>query len=141
MRFAIFCLIPLSLLFAELSQPQKKAARREMIELDVAVRNLTSIAATGDKKMLEDTLDRLIAWQMKDHPEHGKSFKEVLASWEKNGAIRFARSIHSEAHALRGFASGRGKFNGADWTRIDQGIIKILAACRGCHELAMKESK
>lgn len=112
-----------------------------MIELDVALRNLTSIAATGDKKMLEDTLERLVAWQIKDHPEHGKAFKEVLANWEKNGAIKFGRSIHGEANAMRNYAAGRSKFSAPDWARIEQGTLKILTACRGCHEMAMKESK
>lgn len=39
---------------APLSVTEKKAVRREMIEMDIAVRNLTTIIATGDRKMLDD---------------------------------------------------------------------------------------
>lgn len=141
MRYIILCLVPLPFLSAEFKDQQKKAARREMIELDVAARNLTSIIATGDKKMLEDTLERLVTWQIKDHPEHGKAFKEVIAAWEKSGAIKYAKSIHNEANAMRNYAAARGKFNATDWVRIEQGSIKILTACRGCHDMATKDGK
>lgn len=129
----------LPLCAASLSIAEKKAVRREMIELDIAVRNFASIIATADKKMLEDTLDRLVNWQIKDHPEHGKVFREVLTKWENSGVLKFGQKVHVEASAIKSYAQGRGKFSDADWARIDQGFLKILHACQGCHEMTYKK--
>lgn len=137
---AILVAMPVTLIFAgALSVAEKKAVRREMIEMDVAVRNLTSIIATSEKKMLEDSLERLITWQIKDHPEHGKNFRSALARWETKGALKFGKQVQAEANALRSYTAGRGKFTPADWTRIHSGLSKILTACQGCHNITRKE--
>jgi hypothetical protein len=125
---------------AGLTSAEKKAVRREMIEMDVAVRNLTSIIATSDKKMLEDSLERLVVWQIKDHPEHGKGFRSALGKWETKGALKFGKQVQSEANALRSYTQGRGKFQPGDWARVESGFIKILKACQGCHELTRKDN-
>ncbi|MBV6494531.1 MAG: hypothetical protein LDLANPLL_02564 [Turneriella sp.] len=139
-RYASFFLLLAScLLAAALSTSERKAVLREMIEMDVAVRNLTSIIATSDKKMLDDTLQRLVRWQIKDHPEHGKPFRSVVGKWEKQGLIRYAYALQKQAEELRVYALKRGKFNANDWMRTKEGFIKILAACQGCHNETNKE--
>jgi len=127
------------LVAASLSTPEKKAVRREMIELDIAVRNMTSIIATGERKMLDDTLERLVTWQIKDHPEHGKVFREVLKKWESSGAIKFGHKVHTEANQLRGFVASHAKFGEAEWSRVQQSFQKILSACQGCHDMTYKK--
>ena len=143
MRFRALVLavfLPSALIFAAgLSVAEKKAVRREMIEMDIAVRNLTSIIATSEKKMLEDSLERLIVWQIKDHPEHGKNFRTALTRWESKGALKFGKQIQSEANALRNYTAGRGKFTAADWARMQNGLMKILGACQGCHDITRKD--
>ncbi|MBX3723408.1 MAG: hypothetical protein KF713_16305 [Turneriella sp.] len=138
---AAFCLLSGALFAAGLSVAEKKAVRREMIEMDIAARNLTSIVATGDKKMLEDSLERLIVWQIKDHPEHGKNFRSALGRWENQGALKFGKQIQTEANAMRSYVQAHGKFSAGDWARIETGLTKILAACRGCHDITRKEDK
>lgn len=127
------------LLAAALTANEKKAVRREMIEMDIAVRNLTTIIATGDRKMLDDSLQRLVGWQMKDHPELGKALRNTIAKWEQSGAGKYATQVQREAQAMRGYA-GRGKFNGQDWSRMTQGLSKILTSCQGCHEMTRKDN-
>ncbi len=131
---------PTLLFAAGLSVAEKKAVRREMIEMDIAARNLTSIIATSEKKMLEDSLERLITWQIKDHPEHGKNFRSALSRWESKGALKYGKQVQTEANAMRSYAASRGKFTAADWTRIANGLNKILTACQGCHDLTRKEN-
>jgi hypothetical protein len=130
-----------AVLYAALSVAEKKAVRREMIEMDIAVRNLTSTIATSEKKMLEDSLERLITWQIKDHPEHGKNFRSALGRWETKGALKFGKQIQAEANAMRNYTAGRGKFNSSDWARIGSGLNKILGACQGCHDITRKDEK
>jgi len=110
-----------------------------MIEMDIAVRNLATIIATGDKKMLDDSLQRIVQWQMKDHPDLGKAFRSVLAKWEKSDAIKYGRQLQKEASRLRGYANAHGKFSADDWSHIQTSFTKILNSCRGCHEMSKKE--
>lgn len=129
------------LLAAPLSVTEKKAVRREMIESDVAIRNLTSIIAIGERKMLDDSLQRLVAWQVKDHPEMGKPLRAVIARWQDSAAGKYATQIQREASSLRNYANGRGKFNSQDWTHMSQGLGRILLSCQGCHEITRKEQQ
>ncbi|MFO1472317.1 MAG: hypothetical protein U1F27_14935 [Turneriella sp.] len=135
---ALFC--GTWLVAAPLTVTEKKAVRREMIEMDIAVRNLTTIVATGDRKMLDDSLQRLVGWQMKDNPELGKTLRNVIARWDQSGAGKFATQVQREAQAMRAYAGGRGKFNTQDWSRTTQGLGKILTSCQGCHEMTRKEN-
>ncbi len=128
------------LMAAPLTVPEKKAVRREMIEMDIAVRNLTTIIATGDRKMLDDSLQRLVGWQMKDNPELGKTLRSLIARWDQSGAGKYATQLQREAQALRAYTGGRGKFAAQDWARITQGLSKILTSCQGCHEITRKEN-
>ncbi len=120
---------------------EQTAVRREMIEMDIAVRNFASAISIGDPKVLDEIFGRLTGWQMKDHPEYGQSFRQVLGKWESKNAIRFGRQIQAEALSLRGYASSRAKFSDADWARMRDGLGKILAGCTGCHNTMMKEKK
>ena len=128
------------LIAAPLTVSEKKAVRREMIEMDIAVRNLTTIIATGDRKMLDDSLQRLVGWQMKDNPDLGKALRGVIARWDQSGAGRFATQVQREAQAMRSYVGGHGKFNPQDWNRMAQGLGKILNSCQGCHEMTRKEN-
>ncbi|AFM13830.1 hypothetical protein [Turneriella parva] len=120
---------------------QQIAVRREMIEMDISVRNLASAIAIGDRKVLDDVLQRLAAWQMKDHPEYGKAFREVLGKWENKNVIKFGRQVQTEAQNLRGYLSARGKLADADWARVNVGLGKILTSCQACHNTLQKEKK
>lgn len=126
---------------APLTVQEKKAVRREMIESDIALRNLASIIATSDRKMLDDTLTRLVTYQIKDHPELGKTFRTVVQRWEASGAAKFGTQIQREASAMRDYTNARAKFNADDWARISQGMIKIMASCRGCHDITRKDKQ
>lgn len=129
-----------TLVAAPLTNGEKKAVRREMIEMDIATRNLTTIIATGDRKMLDDSLQRLVNWQAKDHPEVGKALRTVIARWEASGAGKYASQVQREAAAMRSYAGARGKFNSNDWQRMTQGLSKILLGCQGCHETTRKDN-
>lgn len=131
-------LLPVAALLAG-ADAKKKAIRREMIEMDIAVRNLTSVIALGDRKLLDDSLSRLVAWQMKDHPDLGSAFREVLAGWQSRGLARYGSELQKEAHTLRSFAGQKSRMNDADWGRINTGFNKILMNCQNCHEAARKE--
>jgi len=120
---------------------QQVAVRREMIEMDISVRNLTSAISIGDRKVLDDVLQRLATWQMKDHPTYGRAFREVLTKWESQNVIRYGRQIQTEAQNLRAYQSARGKFNEADWAKMSQGLGKILASCQSCHNTLQKDKK
>ena len=137
---ALFLLGGTWLFAAPLSVTEKKAVRREMIEMDIAVRNLTTIVATGERKMLDDSLQRLVGWQMKDNPELGKTLRNVITRWDQSGAGKYATQVQREAQALRSYVGGRGKFSAQDWARMTQGLGKILSSCQGCHEMTRKEN-
>jgi hypothetical protein len=120
---------------------ERASIRREMIEMDIAVRNFASAISIGDRKVLDEIFGRLTSWQMKDHPEFGQSFRQVLSKWEAKNAIRFGRQIQTEAKALRGYASSRAKFSDTEWSRMRDGLGKILTGCAGCHNTIMKDKK
>ncbi|HRP69140.1 MAG TPA: hypothetical protein PLY93_06380 [Turneriella sp.] len=136
---SFFFILTSCLLAAALSTSERKAVLREMIEMDVAARNLTSIIATSDKKMLDDTLQRLVSWQIQSHPEHGKPFAKALAKWKDAGALRYGNDLQKEARALRAYANARGKFSVKDWEHTKDSFTKILTACQGCHSITKKE--
>lgn len=138
-HFAIFfCLAGGAVLAADL---KRKAIWREMIEMDIAVRNLTSTIAMADKKVLDDSLERLVTWQIKDHPELGTSFRQVLADWQAKNLTRYATQVQKEAQALRSFAASRSRLSDSDWEKIGSGLNRILMNCQSCHEAARKEPK
>ncbi len=121
---------------------KRKAIRREMIEMDIAVRNLTSTIAMADRKVLDDSLHRLATWQIKDHPDLGAPFRQVLNDWQAKNLIRYATELQKEAHALRNFAASKtGRLADADWSKIGLGLNRILIHCQNCHEAARKEPK
>ncbi|HNJ67213.1 MAG TPA: hypothetical protein PKW28_15040, partial [Turneriella sp.] len=98
---------------------RRKAIRREMIEMDIAVRNLTSTIAMADRKVLDDSLQRLVTWQIKDHPDLGAAFRQVLADWQSKNLSRYGTELQKEAQALRSFAAGRaGRLSDSDWAKI-----------------------
>lgn len=113
-----------------------------MIEMDIAVRNLTSTIAMADKKVLDDSLQRLASWQIKDHPDLGQPFRALLAEWQGKGLLRYASELQKEAQNLRSFAAGRpARLADSDWARIGSGLNRILINCQNCHEAARKEPK
>ena len=113
-----------------------------MIEMDIAVRNLTSTIAMADKTALDDSLQRLESWQMKDHPDLGSAFRAVLADWQTRGLAHHGAELQKEAQALRSFAVSRSaRWSDADWARIGSGLNRILIHCQNCHEAARKEPK
>ncbi|HNA77997.1 MAG TPA: hypothetical protein PKG67_06750 [Turneriella sp.] len=121
---------------------RRKAIRREMIEMDIAVRNLTSTIAMADRKVLDDSLQRLVTWQIKDHPDLGAAFRQVLADWQSKNLSRYGTELQKEAQALRSFAAGRaGRLSDSDWAKIGSGLNRILINCQNCHEAARKEPK
>jgi hypothetical protein len=124
-----------------MSATERKAVRREMIEMDVAARNLASIIATRDRKMLDDTLQRLSAWQIKGHPEFDSTFRGMLEKWRLNGSLKFGDKLHEEAVSMRKYTEAHRKFGDADWQRILTGFNRILSSCQGCHDLNKKETK
>lgn len=126
-----------------LTVAEKKAVRREMIEMDIAVRNLTSIIATGAKNgMIADSLDRLVLWRVKDHPEHGKNFASALGRWEKQGVLKFGKLLQQEASSLRNYVNAQGTtLSDAGWARVSSGLTRILSACQGCHAVTLKENQ
>lgn len=113
-----------------------------MIEMDIAVRNLSSIIAMAERKALDDAFLRLSTWQIKDHPELGAAFKQVLANWQARRLLPFAANLQKEAQELRSFAASRPvHFSDKDWSIIAAGLGRILQQCRNCHEAASKEQK
>lgn len=113
-----------------------------MIEMDIAVRNLTSTIAMADKKVLDDSLVRLASWQIKDHPDLGQAFRAVLSEWQGKGLVRYAAEVQKEAQSLRSFATARpARLADADWARIGSGLNRILINCQNCHEAVRKETK
>lgn len=113
-----------------------------MIEMDIAVRNLNSIIAMGEHKALDDSLARLSSWQIKDHPELGAAFRQVLATWQAKRLLPFASTLQKEAQELRNFAAARPtRLSDKDWSYIAAGVNRILQQCRSCHEAASKEQK
>jgi len=131
--FTLFLIFAATL--SALDVNEKKAVRREMIELDIAVRNLTSIIAQGDRKSLDDALSRLSSWQMSEHPDLGKFFRGVLAQWEIRGALKYAAALHKEAAGIRSLVGGKSRLSESDWYSISSGLNKILALCRNCHQM------
>ncbi len=123
------------------AEGQQIAVRREMIEMDISVRNLTSAISIGDRKVLDDVLQRLGSWQMKDHPTYGRAFREALGKWESQNVVRYGRQIQAEAQNLRGYLSARGKLTETDWAKMSQGLGKMLAACQSCHITLQKDKK
>jgi hypothetical protein len=134
------CLLCVAALTAD---NRRKAIRREMIEMDIAVRNLASTIAMADRKVLDDSLARLASWQIKDHYELGEPFRAVLAEWQSKGLMRYALELQKEAQSLRRFAAGMPKQpTGVDWNKIGSGLTRILLNCQNCHEAyARSQSK
>jgi len=131
--FAIFLIFAATLSALDLNE--KKAIRREMIELDIATRNLASIIAQGDRKSLDDSLSRLASWQINTHPELGKFFQNVLSQWETRGTLKYAVALHREAAGLRNFIGKKPRLSESDWNSVSAGLNKILSQCRNCHQL------
>lgn len=119
---------------------RRRAIRREMIEMDIAVRNLASTIAMADKKAADDALQRLGSWQIKDHPDLGQAFRTVLSDWQRLGWARYAHEIQKEAQGLRSFAAARpASLSDSEWARIGAGLNRILINCQNCHQAARKE--
>ncbi|MCS6983543.1 MAG: hypothetical protein NZM25_00250 [Leptospiraceae bacterium] len=116
---------------------EKVAVRREMIEKDIAIRNLASIIALGAEKELMYQLSQLSEYQMLSHPQLREPFERVLAQWKKKGVEKYFTSLQKTAQNLKALLASQDKSK--LWEKMAEGYQAILADCRFCHETLQVE--
>ncbi|MCX7634004.1 MAG: hypothetical protein N2Z22_11800 [Turneriella sp.] len=133
----VYCLSVLFLVSAAIAADlRRKAIRREMIEMDIAIRNLASTIAMAEHRLLDESLERLAVWQIQDHPELAAAFREVLADWRARGALQHAEKLQKEVVSLRSFvATRKSNFRAEDWQHLLEGYNRILLHCQACHSI------
>lgn len=139
---ALFGLVPARWLYSqkknqEYSADEKKAIRREMIEMDIAVRNIGSLISLGSKAPLAENFSSLQKWHTLEHPVHKVGIASVKKKWSATGVLKYKNQIQSTAGTLREYVLGMGKK--PEWEKVSKGFTNILANCRGCHQSLMKK--
>lgn len=123
--------------FAQLLPTDEQTAiRREMIEKDIAIRNIASLIALGETKDLAKQFSILSEYQMVSHPQLKEVFQKVLTKWKKRGLDRYFESLQKKSKSLKEILQGEKNSN--FWSKLSEGYLAILSDCRGCHkELAV----
>ena len=113
---------------------EKKAFRREMVELDVQIRNLSSAISLGYVHAMQAALIRLSTSRTSVIPRYKKAMRSVHAKLKKNLYYIYLENIRSEAKGLREIVDDNlrknKKMHWGDVTKRHQTIIKN---CRLCH--------
>lgn len=138
-RVIIILLLAVLPLFAsfKFNDAEKKAIRREMVDLDLIVRSISSQISMGYSRELVRTIRYITDYQIKRHPEHGKALNSVKQKWKTLKLERYMRNIHSSSKKIISHLNYRNKRNREpDWSRVNRYLGDVLNNCRACHEKA-----
>ena len=113
---------------------ESKAFRREMVELDVGIRNFASAISLADTSSVLTALLTLKESRVSLIPKYKKSMRSVYRKLKSKAYYRYLKTIQTDAHELYKIVSESQK-KGADpnWGMVHQKYQNILDNCRSCH--------
>ncbi len=105
-----------------------------MVELDIAVRNISSSLAKGDDKELLNVLLALKNQPFKKNPKHIVSFKSMNAKFQKANYYRYLRKIYTYAYSMeKSLQNNKPRNSKKRFRYLYKKYQSLLENCRGCH--------
>lgn len=121
-----------------LSAEETKALRREMVEMDLAVRNLSSVLSMGYRITLRRNLQYLSKLQTLNNHKYQTTMKSVIKKLKAKNVYGDIEAIQNEANNLLQYLNKYQNSN-RHWDRVNSGYTRILDRCRACHEKTILE--
>ena len=138
----VFCLFALSPCHAEgkkkkltLTEQEFRALRREMVEMDLNLRNLVSAMSMNFALETAGKFEQLESFQITQMPNYKDAAISLINKIKINNLINYFSDIHKEAEKARKMAkkTHRNKTS-ANWKIIHESFSRIIESCRGCHD-------
>ena len=113
---------------------ESKAFRREMVELDVGIRNFASAISLADTSSVLTALLTLKKSRVSLIPKYKKSMRSVYKKLKSKKYYRYLKTIRTDAHELYKIVSeSQKKGTSPSWGVVHQKYQNILDNCRFCH--------
>ena len=114
---------------------ERKALFKEMVEMDISIRSISSLLSLGDQENIGNYFSRLSQFQMIEDSWYGKYFRSSLRKIQMKGLFPYWRRIQkiskeTEEYIVDSLREGKN----LDWGRIEKSYQKIIQNCRACHE-------
>lgn len=114
-----------------LSQKELIALRREMVEMDIAARNISSVISMGYRVTLTRNLRYLTKLQTLQNHRYKESMGSAIVKMKKQKVYIHFEKIQLEAENLLQYL----RHDPQDrWERVHSSYARILDQCRYCHE-------
>ncbi|RME91615.1 MAG: hypothetical protein D6767_04940 [Candidatus Hydrogenedentota bacterium] len=117
-----------------LTEKEYIALRREMIEMDLAYRNLASAIAISFPNESKRLLESLSEYKITEHVHHKKAAKTLLRKLKRNNLKKYFENIHKIAKKAAEKAEKIAQNKLSNWQPVENALIKIASQCRQCHE-------
>lgn len=107
------------------------ALRREMVEMDIAARNISSVISMGYRVTLTRNLRYLSRLQTLQNHKYKESMSTAVAKMKNQHVYVHFEKIQAEAENLLRYLRQNPKDH---WARVHDSYGRILDQCRYCHE-------
>ena len=118
----------------QLDRAEAKAQRNDMIEMDVRIRNISSMLSLGHAEGLYQNFNRLARIETNRPNSMRKGYQSLYKKWTKHGLNQYMENIIKTAK--RASATLRKTYKtpaDVDWTSFEKEFESILTNCRKCH--------
>lgn len=118
-----------------LSLNETQALHREMVEMDLAIRNLASGISMGYHRTLLNNFHYLAELRTLKNYRYKEDMRSAITKMKNRNVYFYIESIQAQAQELHDYAEANGPSASRDyWHKLQQGYGKILDQCRNCHE-------
>ncbi|GEM_PF-2941553 len=117
----------------ELSHAEKKALRREMTEMDIAIREMVSAATLNQPKVVFRRFSQLSSFTVASSPYYKNVFPSLSSKLKGKNLFVYFQKMHGDAAAA--YASGKNiqSCNEACQNIFYMHYKKIITHCSECH--------
>jgi len=118
-----------------LNKGEKKAWHMQMVEMDIAIRNISSHISLGFAGSAAINFNGLTKYHVREFPDQRKAFDSGWGKFEKAKMAIHLREIRDEANEARKYLGSRlKKKRSVNWKKVEKSLNTILQNCRACHE-------
>ncbi|MDH5720486.1 MAG: hypothetical protein OEZ13_07660 [Spirochaetia bacterium] len=113
---------------------EKKAIKREMIDMDIDIRNLASMISMQNAFETRRIFFLGTSIKVLQMPKYQENMKRVIEKLRGRGLLQFLTSINLESAKMYNYLNDQlQKKRQIDWDKIQDSYMIILNNCRACH--------
>ena len=119
---------------------ERKAIRREMIDLDIQTRTLASVLTFNNAKLINSVLEKFPIIRTSMLPEHQKGALSAYQKFKNKGVYNNLEQIYSITIQMKKEIELNTTNNqkSISWSILEKQFTTLLSNCRVCHQKVLK---